>query len=116
MARKLSPTPCRHLITPKAIAFYAFGVSHLVAGRWEAGNHFDRTDDMVIEFRELVSRNPKLLMDGTSDRVNGISLYEISIDLESCNVTSSVMLRVPIAGDLQSVFFIHYWIENGLVR
>lgn len=93
---------------------YAFGVRNLEW--WETGDHFNRTDNVAIEFRELVSRNPKLLVNGTADCVNGISLYEISIDLKARDVTSAVVLRVPVACDLHCVFFIHHGIKNRLLR
>ena len=100
--KKLSPTPCRHL-----------NYGYLRRWTWKTGNHFDRTDNVAIEFRELVSRNPKLLMKRTTNRVNGISLYEISINLEAGYITSAVVLRVPIAGDLQSVFLVCNGIDMG---
>jgi hypothetical protein len=45
-------------------------------------------------------------MNRATHRVNRVSLYEISINLEAGYITAAIVLRVPIAGDLPRALFV----------
>jgi hypothetical protein len=66
------------------------------------GDHFDLTDQVLVELGEVFGRDPILPMHCTSDNLNIISCEECRADAKPGYISYlvRVMLRVPIARDL----------------
>src|SRR5215510_7958082 len=78
---------------------------------------FDRPDDVAIEFRQVLNRNPILLMNRGADGFDFIPPQKLRADLKAGHESSPrSAFGVPIARDLSGVLFVEDGVENRLVR
>src|SRR5258706_735502 len=82
----------------------------------ERGNHLDETDDMAVEFLELLSRNPQFLVRGTSHCLHAIASNELGVNVEARNKAGTARFDVPVSGNLSCVFFVEHGVEDWLIR
>ena len=61
----------------------------------EFRDNFNWADNVRVEFRKFLGRNPKLLVNFGSDDLNWVSLYEFSIDLKAGHIARAIVLHVP---------------------
>src|SRR5579862_3075774 len=79
-------------------------------------NHLDWADDVLVELREFLSRNPKFRMDSGADLLHGIAPCEFCANVKPSHKTGSALSHVPVASYLGRVFLAHNRIEDRLVR
>ena len=79
------------------------------------GYHLDWTHQMSIEFFELISRNPVLLMDARTNRLNRITPKEAFVDLKPQHIAGPAIFRIPISRDLSSVSLTQNRLKERLV-
>lgn len=70
--------------------------------------------DGVVEFVQVFGRNPVFSMDSASDNMDIVSRQENCVYFKFCDISCTVALRIPLACNLNSIFFAAYWIENRL--
>src|SRR5215475_6474389 len=78
---------------------------------------FDQSDNVSIELRQVLSRNPILLMNQGADGFDVIPPQKVRADLKAGHESSPrSAFGVPIARDPCGVLFVEDGVENRLMR
>ena len=90
------------------------------AGRFsfavEFGDDFDGADDVGVDFRQFVGRNPVSLMNGAADRFDFEFRRVFRTHLESRDESRFLfgVLSIPSTGNLSCVFLVEDWVKDRL--
>jgi hypothetical protein len=83
----------------------------------KTGNGLDDPSDLIVECFQVLSRNPILLVHARSDSANRISTQKFRRHFKTKYVSDEagkLILRVPIACNLDRVFFVFYRVKVRL--
>jgi len=82
------------------------------------GDNFNRAGQIFIELGQILGWYPILPMHSATDDLDIVSLEKFSADVKSGYVSDlfRIVLRIPITGDLHSIFFLQHRIKDRLFR
>ena len=79
-------------------------------------HYFNRADYVPIEFVQLISRDPILLMNTRTDCLNRIAGKEHRVHLEAQHVTTPTVFGIPVPSNLSCICLIQDRIKERLIR
>ena len=85
------------------------------SGLLKLRNDLDHPDDVTVEFSEFLGRNPKLLMQSSTNGSRRVATEKRAIDSEASDVARAALLDIPISSDLRRVLLVENWIEDRLL-
>jgi hypothetical protein len=77
-------------------------------------DNFNLADDVVVQFRQFLRRDPKLLLDGIAHGLDRIFQNEIFANMKTRHITGAGIAHIPVARDLDGVVHIEHGIKDGL--
>jgi len=89
---------------------------HLLADPVIFSEDFDLANDMAVELGKFFSGNPILAMYAGTCNLDRKVRDILGLDLETQHITGAAISRIPIAGNLDGIFFFKHGIENRLLR
>ena len=82
----------------------------------ERRRHLNRTDDVAVEFRKVLSRYPVFGVDSATDLLHVVTAEIFSTNIEFGNEPGAALLHVPVLRNLGRISLIRYGVEDWLTR